>query len=1319
MVRKFEGIETSSEVSGLRTREDLRSLPQKIRDWWLTPDGQSNTFLAFIGIGVVFLWAPLAAEFVLLTVLIFSRMQLRYKKKKWDFPLRVPIIADLMDGSTNDKGKGLMFVGSEVGSRMPAYISDNDARTHALLFGTTGSGKAQPLDARVHTPTGWKLMGQIGVGDYVTAHDNTPAKVLGVFPQGAIDIYRVTFEDGRSTEACAEHLWEIHHKHWHGKYKPGVSRAGKAQPRVLNTLQLAEQIRRNSGKFSVPLPDPVEKPHADLPLHPYLLGVLIGDGNMNKYLRVSTADEEIVEAVNATLPSTMELRQYESDGDYDYWVCTKREHSVTGRNPDGSYVRNPVKVILDQLGLMGCTSIDKFVPALYKEASLQQRRLLLQGLMDTDGYAGSTCTSVSFTTISRQLALDVQEIVWSLGGIASISTKRPTYTYKGEKREGQLAYTVNIRHPQPSSLFTLERKRKNLENYQYADSLKLGVAKIEKMGVKEAQCIYIDHPRHLYISDNYIVTHNTELLLAFVVNSLVYDGGASYTDGKGDVKLWLKFLNACRMFGREDDLLLISFITSGHEFYDRQETKISNTMNPYANGSSGMCTEASISLMDSSGGGGDMWKGRAIAFLGALIKPLVFLRDKGDILLDAELIREYFDLPVLERFVWDMQDTWKGGAQRETGYFAAKYGKVWKSVIRPLEAFMVTIPGYDKGRLGKQEQKTLEQHGYITMQLARLFGDLADNYGHIMRTPLGEVDMYDVVINDRILVTLLPALERSPESLGMLGKIIVGGIKQMAAGCLGNKVEGLRREIVDARPTNSPVPFPTIFDEYGYYAVLGFSSMPAQARSLGFMVVFAAQDFASLKKSSPEEADQTWENTNLRGIGRITSGAAAETYKRMEELGGTVQVAELGGYERQFTMFGTKIRASEQVRIERKPRVNSDDLHSQANGEFHLFLGKKEQGEERGRVKVVRVNAFYTDVKPVGKDSRTQPSVATLAINHFARVAPPAEVVDYSSHVMLRSDTGVRRAIVDGGIEHTIKTNESRNVLMPMAAAFLDGNAQLGADAFATMDAAFAFMAFASLHDEQRKRELNAHLEASKLPAAFSLDKSKQSEGGKDGGSASAGASGGAAPVLTPAPVVSVAVGAPSNVGRPQFPIQTPASAPAQSAPVAAPAPASPENKPSDVVQLTEADKANLAKISLFTDGAVSIPVNSATEADLLALAKDMLAAGHAVFGENAEVPVEVVAEVAAVEGELKAKVKGLDKEAITDVIMAVEPRALGPEESAKARAEGRAFVEKMALGSSYLEVPVPTNSVTIASFQDAVNSLAEAVMRRDDKPSS
>lgn len=990
MVRKYEGVASSSEVSALRVREDLRPLLTRLRDWWLTPDGQSIMLMAMLVLGIVMVWAPLAGELVLMLVLCFSWLQLRYKKRKWDFPLRVPMSADLIDGSTNKKGKGIMFVGNEVATGMPASISDNDARTHALIFGTTGSGK-------------------------------------------------------------------------------------------------------------------------------------------------------------------------------------------------------------------------------------------------------------------------------------------------------------------------------------------------------------------------------TVFLMGFVVNSLIFNGGASYTDGKGDVKLWLQFMNACRMFGREDDLLLISFITSGHEFYDRQESKISNTINPYATGSSGMCTEASIALMDSGGGGDDMWKGRAIAFLGGLIKPMVFLRDQGEILLDADLIREYFDLSKLERLVWDEEDTWKGGLKRDRGYFYKKYGKVWKAVIRPLEAFMITIPGYDKGKLGKQEQKTVEQHGYITMQLARLFGDVADNYGHIMKTPLGEVDMYDVVINDRILVTLLPALERSPESLGMLGKIIVGGIKQMAAGCLGNKVEGMRREIVDARPTNSPVPFPTIFDEYGYYAVLGFAAMPAQARSLGFMVVFAAQDFASLKKSSPEEADQTWENTNLRGVGRITSGSASETYKRMSELGGSVPVAELEGYEVDRSGMFAKIRASDRIRVVDKPRVSSDDLHSQNDGEFHLFLGKKEKGAERGVMKVVRVAGFFSEVGHDRGDEREQPAVELLSINHFARVSPPAEIISAMTNAMVKGDNGIRAAIANNQLYSSIKANESKNAMLIMAAEMHRMNAELQAP-LSLLDLGFVSLSYLDKYEGKRKSDLLAAVSEAKLagaeftavgkPAAVTTLRTDSGGSSSDGGPAPENK-----PVIGVPPVEkprAAAIGRPPVLGRPPIggapmlksaapagpssvetaaqasegaskPLMAPVTV-AQSASQALPSAAragevGQGGEGKQVLQLSDEDKETLAKINLFTKGEVSLPVNNLTADDLVALAQDLLAAGNEVFGGGDEpTTAEEVVESARATGQLEADVKPLDKEAIIDVIRAVEPEALGPDEAAKARAEARDFVNKMALGSTYLETPQPNSGTSIASFRDAVDVLAETVWRKDDE---
>lgn len=464
----------------------------------------------------------------------------------------------------------------------------------------------------------------------------------------------------------------------------------------------------------------------------------------------------------------------------------------------------------------------------------------------------------------------------------------------------------------------------------------------------------------------------TEFLLGLVYNALIQNSGFIYTDGKGAVDLFDNVFRLARYLGREDDLLTINFLTSGRDFLDKQKDKTTNTMNPFALGSSGMLIELIISLMDDSGASGDMWKGRAIAFVGGLTKALCFLRDRGYLLLDAGKFIEYFELPIVEKLVWDKTIT-------ENGRDIRVDDPLFDKVLAPLKAFILTLPGYKRESKGNQEQKTVEQHGFITMQLTRLFGDLGYTYGYIFQTSLGEVDMYDVVINRRILVVLLPALERAPDSLKMLGKLIVGAIKQMMAGCLGNRLEGAVREIVQARPTNAAVPFYVVLDEYGYYAVLGFAVAPAQARSLGFSITFAAQDFSSLQKASKEEADATWENTNVRIVGRITGGKEAETYKRIAAVANETQVHEATRKEHRAGAIGDGYRSILDTQVATVSRLHFDDLAQQENGEFTILVGKKTDGSVGG-VRVIRARTFYTQVKERPTEIR---------VNHYLKIEPP------------------------------------------------------------------------------------------------------------------------------------------------------------------------------------------------------------------------------------------------------------------------------------------------------------------------------------------
>lgn len=137
----------------------------------------------------------------------------------------------------------------------------------------------------------------------------------------------------------------------------------------------------------------------------------------------------------------------------------------------------------------------------------------------------------------------------------------------------------------------------------------------------------------------------TEALASISFNALVQGSGFLYVDGKGDNSLFAKIFSMCRSMGREDDLLLLNFMTGARDIIGAQEKRMSNTMNPFCKGSSSMLTQLVVSLMDSGSqsSDGDMWKGRAIVFVDSLMKVLVYMRDQGKLLLDANTIRNYFE----------------------------------------------------------------------------------------------------------------------------------------------------------------------------------------------------------------------------------------------------------------------------------------------------------------------------------------------------------------------------------------------------------------------------------------------------------------------------------------------------------------------------------------------------------------------------------------------------------------------------------------------------------------------------------------------------
>lgn len=375
--------------------------------------------------------------------------------------------------------------------------ADQAMTRHQSKFFTNGA--PQPLDAKIMTPTGWSTMGAMKVGDRVIGSDGKPHDVVAVYPQGEQDIYRVNFSNGTSTECTRDHLWSVASAY---DRKRGVTR----------TMTLGEIIDGGvaydigPAKWSVPLVSPIEFDDAgELPVHPYLLGSLLGDGCMRANstgtsgtpklaCHLGDADEQ-QRLIAGLLPSGVAIVRQKDQGN-----CV----SLYFSRVKGGARTNALTQSLRDLGLFDCIGHQKFVPDAYMRGSVTDRLALLQGLLDTDGSVSARQDNdIRFTSTSETLATQVAELASGLGGIGTVRLSRPA------RGGGRPQWTARIcRLPEWIVPFRIARKA-GIYNPTVRGGAYRYIRSVELVGRKQAQCISVDSDDHLYVTDDFILTHNT------------------------------------------------------------------------------------------------------------------------------------------------------------------------------------------------------------------------------------------------------------------------------------------------------------------------------------------------------------------------------------------------------------------------------------------------------------------------------------------------------------------------------------------------------------------------------------------------------------------------------------------------------------------------------------------------------------------------------------------------------------------------------------------------------------------------------------------
>jgi len=375
-------------------------------------------------------------------------------------------------------------------------VNQSIKNKRGIIFAPTSAGKAQPLHSLVVTPSGFVRMGDLKVGDLVCTPHGGSAPILAIHKQGKKKIVKVVFSNGDFVECCEDHLWKVNalYDQWNGK--------------ILTTKEISKRIKcpNGSNRFNIETPTHVDFKEKPILINPYFMGILLGDGSFRRpnSISVTISRNDIVEFCRKTLNNKYHLIK-RNGKKYHYEIC--------GKNKIKKF-EHIYNAEIKRLELDCKFSYEKHIPQEYLINSYENRLDLLRGMMDSDGYI-SARGMLSYVTTSEQMHKDFVFLVNSLGGICRVTQKRKWFTHKGIKKQGRLAYNIAFTMPEKVCPVRCEYKKDRYTKFRTRNKNRT-ISSVEYVGKMECQCIEIDHPDHLYVTDNFVVTHNSLTMLSIL-----------------------------------------------------------------------------------------------------------------------------------------------------------------------------------------------------------------------------------------------------------------------------------------------------------------------------------------------------------------------------------------------------------------------------------------------------------------------------------------------------------------------------------------------------------------------------------------------------------------------------------------------------------------------------------------------------------------------------------------------------------------------------------------------------------------------------------